>query len=34
MLRALAGEKAGSEVYDSRGDLKNAGGQIAVDRKA
>ena len=33
-LRALAGEKASSEVYDSSGGLKNATGQIAVDRKA
>jgi flagellar biosynthesis/type III secretory pathway chaperone len=33
-LRALAGENAGSEVYTSRGALRSATGQIAVDRKA
>jgi flagellar biosynthesis/type III secretory pathway chaperone len=33
-LRALAGENAGSEVYDASGGLKSATGQIAVDRKA
>jgi flagellar biosynthesis/type III secretory pathway chaperone len=33
-LRALAGENAGSEVYDANGGLKSATGQIAVDRKA
>ncbi len=33
-LRALAGENAGSEVYDAKGGLKSATGQIAVDRKA
>jgi flagellar biosynthesis/type III secretory pathway chaperone len=33
-LRALAGEKAGSEVYNASGALKAATGQIAVDRRA
>lgn len=33
-LRALAGENASSEVYDSRGDLRSTSGQIAVDQKA
>ena len=33
-LRALAGENAGSEVYNARGTLKGATGQIAVDREA
>lgn len=33
-LRALAGENAGSEVYNASGALNGATGQIAVDRKA
>jgi len=32
-LRALAGENAGSEVYNASGTLKGATGQIAVDRE-
>jgi flagellar biosynthesis/type III secretory pathway chaperone len=34
MLRALAGESAGSEVYDARGDLRCATGRVAVDHEA
>ena len=33
-LRALAGENAGSEVYNARGAVNSATGQIAVDREA
>jgi flagellar biosynthesis/type III secretory pathway chaperone len=33
-LRAIAGETAGSEVYDSKGDVRSATGRIAVDRRA
>jgi flagellar biosynthesis/type III secretory pathway chaperone len=34
MLRALAGENAGSQVYNASGAVKGATGQIAVDREA
>ncbi len=33
-LRALAGDTAGSEVYNASGALRSATGQIAVDREA
>lgn len=33
-LRALAGETAGSEVYNASGALQSATGQIAVDQEA
>jgi flagellar biosynthesis/type III secretory pathway chaperone len=33
-LRALAGENAGSEVYNASGAVNSATGQIAVDREA
>jgi flagellar biosynthesis/type III secretory pathway chaperone len=33
-LRALAGENAGSEVYNASGAVNSATGQIAVDKEA